>query len=183
MEAAVADEKVVKAYVNDEGDAAVIGAGAEARALAAEHKFEDVPANIPGRVGQTTVGKTREEGVEVEPGGEAGGSWSPRISESSAGSSSSSSESEGEYPGWRLALRRLASNENFQRSVTVLIVLNTLVLALDHHPMDEEFSTVLETFNLAFTLCFALEMVIKVGRVVAYLSALAAVRGWALPAC
>lgn len=49
-----------------------------------------------------------------------------------------------------------------QNSITLLIVLNTLVLALDHHPMDEEFSTYLEVCNFAFSLCFMLEMVLKV---------------------
>lgn len=170
------DEEAIKANIDDDGDAAVLGAGAEERAIAAEHKFEDVPADIAGRVGRTRVVGNREESVEVEAGGEAKGEWSPRVSERSSSSrrtrsssSSSSSESEGEYPAWRLALRRLASSEKFQRSVTVLIVFNTLILALDHHPMDEEFSTVLEACNLAFTLCFALEMIIKVRRVFAYI--------------
>lgn len=49
-----------------------------------------------------------------------------------------------------------------QNSITLLIVLNTLVLAMDHHPMDEGFSTYLEVFNFAFSLCFMLEMVLKV---------------------
>lgn len=49
-----------------------------------------------------------------------------------------------------------------QNSITLLIVLNTLVLAMDHHPMDEVFSTYLEVFNFAFSLCFMLEMVLKV---------------------
>ncbi len=51
---------------------------------------------------------------------------------------------------------------SLQNSITLLIVLNTLVLAMDHHPMDEEFSTYLEVFNFAFSLCFMLEMVLKV---------------------
>eukprot|EP00903_Cladosiphon_okamuranus_P009702 g9229.t2 len=85
-------------------------------------------------------------------------------SSSSSGSSSnsSSSESEDEYPCWRLTLRRLVSNYKFQQSVTLLIVLNTLVLALDHHPMDDEFSIALEACNFAFTLFFAVEMGVKV---------------------
>ncbi|CAN0277135.1 unnamed protein product [Pylaiella littoralis] len=63
---------------------------------------------------------------------------------------------------WRLVLRRLVDHAKFQNSITLLIVLNTLVLALDHHPMDEEFSTYLEVFNFAFSLCFMLEMALKV---------------------
>lgn len=66
------------------------------------------------------------------------------------------------YPDWRLAFWRLTQNTTFQRSITALIVMNTLVLALDHHPLDDDFSTVLEACNFTFTLCFALEMVLKV---------------------
>lgn len=51
-----------------------------------------------------------------------------------------------------------------QDSITLLIVLNTLVLATDHHPMDDRFATYLEGFNFAFSLCFMLEMVLKVRR-------------------
>ncbi|CAM9574083.1 unnamed protein product, partial [Ectocarpus sp. 8 AP-2014] len=67
-----------------------------------------------------------------------------------------------DLPTWRLVLRRLVDHVKFQNSITLLIVLNTLVLALDHHPMDEEFSTYLEVFNFAFSLCFMLEMALKV---------------------
>lgn len=50
-----------------------------------------------------------------------------------------------------------------QNSITLLIVLNTVVLAMDHHPMDDDFATYLEIFNFAFSVCFMLEMVLKVG--------------------
>ncbi|CBN75915.1 similar to sodium channel, voltage-gated, type IX, alpha isoform 5 [Ectocarpus siliculosus] len=55
----------------------------------------------------------------------------------------------------------LGASVEEKRSITTLIILNTLTLALDHHPMDEEFSTVLDLLNLVFTLCFALEMALK----------------------
>eukprot|EP00752_Nemacystus_decipiens_P011295 g10037.t1 len=67
-----------------------------------------------------------------------------------------------DLPTWRLVLRRVVDHDKFQNSITLLIVLNTLVLALDHHPMDEDFSTYLEVCNFAFSLCFMLEMVLKV---------------------
>ena len=54
-----------------------------------------------------------------------------------------------------------------QRLIIVLIILNTVILAIDHHPLDEEVATYLEAFNFAFTLCFTLEMVIKVSTVAA----------------
>lgn len=44
----------------------------------------------------------------------------------------------------------------------MLIVLNTLVLAMDHHPMDDEFAVYLEGFNFAFSVCFMVEMALKV---------------------
>lgn len=49
-----------------------------------------------------------------------------------------------------------------QNFITVLIVLNTLVLAMDHHPMDDEFALYLEGFNFAFSVCFMVEMTLKV---------------------
>ncbi|CAM9345432.1 unnamed protein product, partial [Laminaria digitata] len=42
-----------------------------------------------------------------------------------------------------------------------LIVANTVVLSLDHHPMDDEFSTILEALNVSFTLSFVLEMALE----------------------
>lgn len=49
-----------------------------------------------------------------------------------------------------------------QNFITVLIVLNTLVLAMDHHPMDDEFALYLEGFNFAFSVFFMVEMALKV---------------------
>lgn len=43
-----------------------------------------------------------------------------------------------------------------------MIILNSVVLAIDHHPMDDEVSNYLDAANFAFTLCFAIEMVLKV---------------------
>eukprot|EP00752_Nemacystus_decipiens_P001936 g1865.t1 len=168
-EAAV-DKQTANVNAHLAGDVAVTGAAAQERAIAAEQKVgdEDLPADIAGRLKRTRFIENREEGADVESGTKAERGWSQGASErrfcskqTRSRSSSSSSESEDGRSGWRLTLRRVASNKKFQRSVTVLIILNTLVLALDHHPMDQEFSTALEACNLAFTLCFALEMAIK----------------------
>lgn len=150
----VADDQGVNNGINvdDHDDAAATGAAADEKATASEQKVEDSFADIATRVMHTMVSEKGREIDDVE--GQA---------EVSKSRTSSSSEEERKYPGWRLALRRLVSSEKFQRLVTVLIVLNTLVLALDHHPMDNEFSTAIETCNLVFTLCFAVEMVVKVG--------------------
>lgn len=49
-------------------------------------------------------------------------------------------------------------------------MLNTVVLAMDHHPMDDEFSLYLEVFNFAFSLCFMLEMALKASGYAIYLA-------------
>ncbi|XP_073927115.1 sodium channel protein type 9 subunit alpha isoform X3 [Castor canadensis] len=46
-------------------------------------------------------------------------------------------------------------------SITICIVLNTLFMAMEHHPMTEEFKNVLSVGNLVFTGIFAAEMVLK----------------------
>ena len=45
--------------------------------------------------------------------------------------------------------------------MTLLIILNTIVLALEHHGASNEFMDTLTTLNLAFTCCFTLEMLLK----------------------
>lgn len=176
----------VEAEERAEDDDEAVGAAIEERAVAAEHKVEEgaaeahasaaVPAaNLAaGREGRGETEEKMKEGVEGGAGGEAEreqegeGGESRQVSEnsffSSSCSSSSMSGSEGQYPAWRLALRRLIDSKTFKHSVTALILLNTLVLAMDHHPMDNGFSAALEACNFAFTLCFALEMVVKVGQ-------------------
>ncbi|EPQ02261.1 Sodium channel protein type 9 subunit alpha [Myotis brandtii] len=46
-------------------------------------------------------------------------------------------------------------------TITICIVLNTLFMAMEHHPMTEEFKNVLTVGNLVFTGIFAAEMVLK----------------------
>ncbi|XP_066201105.1 sodium channel protein type 9 subunit alpha [Saccopteryx leptura] len=46
-------------------------------------------------------------------------------------------------------------------AITICIVLNTLFMAMEHHPMTEEFKHVLSVGNLVFTGIFAAEMVLK----------------------
>ncbi|ELK04662.1 Sodium channel protein type 9 subunit alpha [Pteropus alecto] len=46
-------------------------------------------------------------------------------------------------------------------AITICIVLNTLFMAMEHHPMTEEFKSVLVVGNLVFTGIFAAEMVLK----------------------
>ncbi|XP_021094211.1 sodium channel protein type 9 subunit alpha isoform X1 [Heterocephalus glaber] len=46
-------------------------------------------------------------------------------------------------------------------AITICIVLNTLFMAMEHHPMTLEFKNVLSVGNLVFTGIFAAEMVLK----------------------
>ena len=39
--------------------------------------------------------------------------------------------------------------------------MNTVVLSLDHHPMDAQFSDHLEIVNFALTMVFVVEMILK----------------------
>ena len=60
------------------------------------------------------------------------------------------------------ALRRLVSHHRFGVFVLVMIMLNTLVLAMDHHPIEKGLADTLELCNFGFTIFFALEMGMKV---------------------
>ena len=42
-------------------------------------------------------------------------------------------------------------HRHFGTFITLMILLNTLVLALDKHPMDQDFADMLEIFNFVFT--------------------------------
>ncbi|CAL8268665.1 unnamed protein product [Lota lota] len=46
--------------------------------------------------------------------------------------------------------------------ITICIVVNTLFMALEHHPMNNEFSRMLSVGNLVFTGVFTAEMVVKI---------------------
>lgn len=45
--------------------------------------------------------------------------------------------------------------------MTILVVLNTLVLAMDHYGISDEMLKVLQTLNFIFTLLFVFEMALK----------------------
>lgn len=145
----------------------------EVAAVASADAEADADASFDGMEVGSRLGATREGMVDAEGDGAGGrggsgsldrssGSLSGGVRESSGSRGSGSGKPEGCWPRWRAALQRLVHSKGFQRSIMALIVLNTLILAMDHHPLDDDFSTVLEAFNLAFTVCFTLEMAIKV---------------------
>uniref|UniRef100_A0A8B9L1M7 Sodium channel protein n=1 Tax=Astyanax mexicanus TaxID=7994 RepID=A0A8B9L1M7_ASTMX len=47
-------------------------------------------------------------------------------------------------------------------SITICIVMNTIFMAMEHHPMDKDFSSVLSMGNYVFTGIFTAEMVFKI---------------------
>ena len=79
------------------------------------------------------------------------------------GGGASVATKEGPQPkGEENALRRLVSHHRFGVFVLVMIMLNTLVLAMDHHPIEKGLADTLELCNFGFTIFFALEMGMKV---------------------
>ena len=61
---------------------------------------------------------------------------------------------------YRACLTIVKSNI-FLRFINLVIVINTVLLALDHDPMEESFESVLEKMNLVLTFVFIIEMIIK----------------------
>jgi hypothetical protein len=59
-------------------------------------------------------------------------------------------------------LRRLVNHKIFESAVLVLIILNTIVLAMDYYNSPEEYDRVLTIFNYVFTSIFAAEVLLKI---------------------
>lgn len=59
-------------------------------------------------------------------------------------------------------LHWVVSSFGFRMFINLLIVLNTLVLALDSYPVDPVLQLVLEYSNFVLTICFVVELVLKV---------------------
>ena len=57
--------------------------------------------------------------------------------------------------------RALVRHPRFDTFVTLLILVSTAAMAAEHHGMDPEHASLLETANTLMTLAFALEMVLK----------------------
>lgn len=56
---------------------------------------------------------------------------------------------------------RFTNSSVFNGSITLCIILNTVVLALDRYPITKSETFLLEMLNLVFSLIFFLEMIIK----------------------
>lgn len=64
-------------------------------------------------------------------------------------------------PQWRWTAYTIVQNEWFTFTIVVLIVLNTLMLSIEHKGMEEGLKSGLETGNLVLTALFTLELVVK----------------------
>jgi hypothetical protein len=64
--------------------------------------------------------------------------------------------------GYQRPLRRLVTHNWFAQFITGCIVLNTATMAVVHHGMDPNILAILDTCNLALSLIFTFELVLKV---------------------
>jgi hypothetical protein len=55
----------------------------------------------------------------------------------------------------------IAKSKTFDLFVTISIITNTVILALDRHPIDPLYEQIITVSNLIFYCIFLLEMVIK----------------------
>lgn len=62
---------------------------------------------------------------------------------------------------WQQPIYELISSNNFENSIVVLIVLNTITMALFFEGMDEAVEAELDWWNSAFTVLFLLEAIVK----------------------
>ena len=67
-----------------------------------------------------------------------------------------------EIAAWQQSLQDLIASSPFSTFFVLLIVINTVVLASDHHGISEELEGQLETINLFLTLVFTAELIIKI---------------------
>ena len=63
--------------------------------------------------------------------------------------------------GCRIPFFNLVTHPAFDLVIIMLIILNTVVLAADHHPMEESAESSLEIINFILTVLFSLEMIVK----------------------
>jgi voltage-dependent calcium channel L type alpha-1D len=61
------------------------------------------------------------------------------------------------------ALKAFVTNSRFVLVITLLICANTITMAMAYHGQSADYSAVLEGFNEVFTICFTLEMILKLG--------------------
>lgn len=107
---------------------------------------------------------TDSESPEDSPSGMDTGHGGETFTEFVDGGSEGSQveESGVEIPDWQKSLQSLTESLPFSAFFVLMIVINTVVLASDHHGISKEMEIQLETVNLFLTLLFAAELVIKI---------------------
>jgi len=63
---------------------------------------------------------------------------------------------------FRKKLQKIIESQAYLAILTFTIIFNTIFLASDHYPMSSSFSNMLTISNLAFTIFFFLEMILKI---------------------
>lgn len=74
----------------------------------------------------------------------------------------SKKKTESKLPTIRQKLNKIFQSQIYLAFVTVVILLNTIFLSLDHYPMTKEFGDMLNSANFFFTVFFFFEMIIKI---------------------
>lgn len=65
------------------------------------------------------------------------------------------------FESTRIELENILNSNIFSSFIIFLIVANTLVLAMDHYPIESDFELTLETINAILVLIFTTEMILK----------------------
>ncbi|XP_041862504.1 voltage-dependent T-type calcium channel subunit alpha-1I-like, partial [Melanotaenia boesemani] len=65
-------------------------------------------------------------------------------------------------PGLLGKIKRMVEGSCFQNTISVLIVLNVIEMAVDHHDQPQEMTRVLGVCNLMFTVLFTIEMILNI---------------------
>ncbi|KAF6199055.1 hypothetical protein GE061_007080 [Apolygus lucorum] len=64
--------------------------------------------------------------------------------------------------GIRRSIKALTDHKLFQQGILLAILINTLSMGIEHHNQPEELTAIVETSNIAFSLIFAFEMLLKI---------------------
>jgi hypothetical protein len=68
----------------------------------------------------------------------------------------------GIYKRMRFQLRIIVKSAFFDSFMTFAVLCNTITLSIDHYGIEEEVTTVLNTFNTYFTWIFIVELLMKI---------------------
>ena len=63
---------------------------------------------------------------------------------------------------WKKELRKFESSKLFKKTINTLIILSTIELMLKYNGMPSYYNTMLNVLNIFFTICFTIEIIIKI---------------------